>query len=213
MRQIYRFFGESYPAGSLFRRVEPFAAGEGFGQRGAQRAVFEADGVVGDGVQQRRVNLPVGEDALVGRYVDDAPRQVAALGVEREQLALERHRQLVDERGVDVRRPGGVEPRPGELVGHAVARDDAHVVARLDGLDGGHADGEGARGKDVFCGLVPGRETEADGLVGEHPAPGGIHGVGHTMLVVGRHNQYRHGIEPALSSEILSHNAVSFEKK
>ena len=187
------------------RLFQPLAAREGFGQRGAQLAVFEADGVVGYGSQSGGVDASFGEDALVGRDVDDTSRQVAAFGVVGEQLAFERHRQFVDERGIDMCRAGGVESRPGELVGHAVARDDTHVVARLDGLDGGHADSEGTRGEDVFRGLVFGREAEADGLVGEHPAPGGIHGGGEPLFVVSCHNQTRHRIEPDVGSEIFSH--------
>lgn len=151
------------------------------------------------------VDLSVGEDALVGRDVDDAADQVAARGVVGEQLALERHRQLVDQRGVDVRRARGVESRPGELVGNLVARYEPRVIAGRDLVGGGHADGEGPRREDVFRGFVPGGEAETDRLVGEHPAPRGIHDVGHPLLVVGRHDQHRHREEPAFRSEILSH--------
>lgn len=186
--------------------LEFSAAGEGFSCVGPQFDVFEAYWVIGHGTQLAQVDPAVGEDALVGRDVHDASDHVAALGIVADEFALECHGQLVDHRGVDMRRACGMESRLGELVGLVVSRDYAQIVA-CGGLCGcRHADGECPCGEDVFRGLVPFGEAYADHLVGEYAAPRRIHGVGPALLVVCRHDQYRHGIEPALRSKVFFHN-------
>ena len=61
---------------------------------------------------------------------------------------------------------------------------------------------------------IPGRavilgQAEHDLIRVVNAAPCGIHGIGRTVLVVGRDNQHRHGVKPCLLPEILSHSLIS----
>mgnify|MGYP006944854744 CR=1 FL=1 len=163
------------------------------------------DGVVADRAQLTQVDLSIGQNAFVGRDVDDTSCQMAACGIIGEKFALERHGQFVDHRGIDVRRRSGMKSCPGEFVGDFVPGDDTRIVAGCHLIDRSHADGEGTCYKDVFRGFMPGGETDPDCFISKHTTPSGIHDIGHTLLVVGCHNQYGHRIEPTLRSKVFLH--------
>ena len=100
-----------------------------------------------------------------------------------------------------------MKSRPGEFVGNFVHGDDTRIVAGCHLIDRSHADGESTCCKDIFRSFMPGGETDPDCLIGKHAAPGSIHDIGHTLFVVGCHNQHGHRVEPALRSKVFFHIA------
>ena len=66
-------------------------------------------------------------------------------------------------------------------------------------------DGEYLFRQQILRRLVAWINADADLIRVMNPAPGGIHRVGRTVLVIGSDNQNRHRIKPSLCSEIFPH--------
>lgn len=159
----------------------------GFADGVAEGEVVEAGGVPGDGVELADVDFAVGEDAGVGRGVDNLANDEGASVLALAHLyhaALHGDGVLVDDWGVDVGALGGGEACADHFVGHIVAADDAEVVALDDGAGVGIAEGEGAVEAQVVGGAVFG-EHEAYAVALALSAPGGHHDVGGAVGVVG----------------------------
>ena len=148
------------------------------------------------------------EGALVHAHVDDFPAQDACFRIIVFQLAFHGHGQFVDERGVHEGRFRGMEAGAGELVGHAVAGDEAHVVAGHDLSGLGHAHRESLAGQNVLHRLVPGAEAQADFVHFADAAPCRVHGVGRAVFAVGGDDEHGLGISEGLGPEILSHSRL-----
>ena len=89
---------------------------------------------------------------------------------------------------------------PGHLVRSLIAGLAAHIVAGHQLLHCGHAHGEGLVGQDIGGGPVVGADAHAQLLFIADATPGCVHGVGGAVLVVGRQDQDRLGIESGLCS-------------
>lgn len=190
---------------SVYRLFEPFAAGECVRDFPSEFQVGVVHGVEAYRTELRGVYAAVREYALVGAYVHYPARHVAALPVIREQLAFEGQRQFVDKGRVHMARARGVESGLRELVGFPVAGYDARIVAGAHGVRRSHAYRESLGVQDVLSGPVPFGNAYPYGVVGEDSAPGGVHRIRPALLVIGGYDKYRHRIEPAFRSEILSH--------
>lgn len=194
----------------ISRSFQLGAVVEGVAHLLAQHTVCVVDGVKGDGPQLVRVDLSgLVQHGLVGAHIDDLPHQAAALRVVTHQAALHRHGKLVDERRVHKFRLGGVPAGLRHLVRHLVAGLDAHVVAGNHLLRRGHADGKGLACQDVGGGFMTFADAHAQFLVLADAAPGCVHGVGSTVLIVGSQDKDRLGIGPGLGSKILAHGDSS----
>ena len=98
-----------------------------------------------------------------------------------------------------------------EFVRFLSAGDDAHIVAGSQHRSGGHRHSKGLPGHQVFGGLVGGIHTDGDLRFLADAAPGGVHGVGGAVGVVGGDDVHRHGVAHGLGSEVLSHDDSFFQ--
>ena len=148
------------------------------------------------------LNLTFDKDGVITKAqnniaeTDLFKKNLVALLVIRYHFALQRHRKLLDNRGIDHLRAHGRKARFGKFVRLFIARYNAHIVARHNLFRGRHTYGKGLRGEDVFRGFVSLRNANSDVVIGENSAPCSIHRIGLALLVVCRHNQHRHRIKP-----------------
>ncbi len=104
----------------------------------------------------------------------------------------------------------GGEAGFGEFVCNLVTAGDSKVVNGLDVFFGGHADGKEFAGLDVVHGLVAVCHVDGDLVHVADAAPGGHHGVGGTIFVVGADNQHGLGIQIRLDAKIFTHKNSCF---
>ena len=201
--------------GNLALRVcEPLC-----GECAVQRQILSPGGYQGEGISVPRLRAEMGSPWSVSFF--DTLNRPAAFGcgpaakkedgddvavlVHLEQPALQRHRQLVDERRVHRAGLAGVEAGLLHLGRLAVARDHPHIV----GGDGvgrvGKADGEILPGQDVGRSVVVFAEAEHHLAGVVQAAPGRVHGVGGAVGVIGAHDQHRQRVEPGLCAKICPH--------
>ena len=125
-------------------------------------------------------------------------------------IAYARFVLFCDERGVHMFALDGGETRLGEFVCNLVAAGDSQVVDGFDVFFSGHADSKEFAGLDVVHGLVS--LVDADGHLVEivDTSPGGHHGVGGLVFVVGPDDQNGLGVKQCFLSEILAHSNSMF---
>ena len=131
------------------------------------------------------------EHTLVYLYVDYLAYHAARLRVIALESALERDRQLLDQRCVYKLRALCVKARAGEFVGDIIAGNDAHIVACRHMLCISHADGESAARKNVLSRAVSGADAHRQLVFLADAAPCSIHSAGRAVLAVCGKDKYR----------------------
>ena len=163
-----------------------------------------------DGTEFRKIDAAVrAENAFIDADVDDSADDVAVL-VDPDQLALERDRQLVDQRRVDKFALCDVEAGLFHLLRLRIGGDHAHVVGGDDVRRIRKADRKGALLADVRRGSVACAQAELH-LVGViEAAPRGVHRIRGAVRIVGGDDQHRQRVEPRFHTKTLSHSKHSF---
>lgn len=138
-----------------------FAGREGVAGNGAELDVVVVNRVVSNWTQFAVVNLAVSKDTIIGAYIHNAPDKVVTLRVIRYHFALQSQRQLVDYWSIDHLRTYSCKARLGKLVWLFITRNDTHIVARRELLNGRHTNRKSLCSKDIFRGFMPLRDTNA----------------------------------------------------
>ena len=186
------------------------AVAEGAAHLFAEHMVGAVRRLERDGTEFCKIDAAVrDENAFIDADVDDSADDVAVL-VDPDQLALERDRQLVDQRRVDKFALCDVEAGLFHLLRLRIGGDHAHVVGGDDVRRIRKADRKGALLADVRRGSVACAQAELH-LVGViEAAPRGVHRVRGAVRIVGGDDQHRQRVEPRFHTKTLSHSKHSF---
>ena len=204
LRMFEAFLLMLWAVGRLFFKLQ--AGGEGLADGVAEGDVVMAEGVVGDGVEFAEVDLAVrGKNLVVDGDVDDLADEAAGSRIVALYTAFEREGQLGENGRVNALAFLGVPAGTLDFVGDVVARHDADVVGCNEVVNVGNADGERALRKQVGGRLVVVADTDGDLVLLADAAPGGVHGVWDSLLVVSADDQHGHGVKRCFCTNVLSH--------
>ena len=175
---------------------------EGLAHLFAQHQVVVVHGVIGNGPELGNIHLAaVAQDGFIGGNIDDLAHQAAGFRIIGDDLALQCHGKLVDEGRVHKFGFDSMEAGFGELIRLLIAADDAHIVAGGYPFCGGHGHGEGLPGDQILGGLVGGVHADGDLPILADAAPGGVHGIGGAVGVVGADDVDRHRVTHGLEHQ------------
>ena len=153
--------------------------------------------VIADRGQLGNVYLAVlCQNRVIYADVNDFTDEDFAVFIVGKHSAFQRHGQLLDDGGVNLVTLYGCEAGMGKFVGDILAGKYTYIVGGCQLAFGSRADGEGFAGEDVGGSFVRLVKGQGNLRVVTDIAPGGVHGIGGAILVVGTDDKNRHGIKP-----------------
>ena len=134
------------------------------------------------------VHYAVRQNRFICLLGDDFAHQDAGLVTVAHTFAFKRHRELFDDRGVDMGTLVDMAASFLNLVDLAASLH-AEVISNFHRVLGGKGHGEGLGMLDVLRGFVLGQE-QCDFIIIRLCSPSSIHGIGNAVLIIGANDEY-----------------------